>query len=80
MPVLVGDLFDQAVHGLDLAAIEGIAQLTAVNAQLAAQLPVLFAQVRKGRGLTHTKLFQRGTGGVLGNVTCILNGAFESVS
>jgi hypothetical protein len=54
--------------------------LAAVNAQLAAQLPIPFAQVSKGRGLTHTKLFQRGTGGVLGNITRILNGAFESVS
>ena len=43
VPVLVGDLFDQAVHGLDLAAVQGITQLAAVNAQLAAQLPVLFA-------------------------------------
>ncbi|HOF31407.1 MAG TPA: hypothetical protein PK441_11210, partial [Burkholderiaceae bacterium] len=64
VPVLVGHLLGEVVHGLHLAAVQGIAQLPAVGAQAAAQLTVLFAQVSKGRGLTHTKLFQRGTGGV----------------
>jgi len=80
VPVLVGDLFDQAVHGLDLAAIERIAQLAAVNAQLTAQLPVLCTQVGKGCGLTHTELFQRGAGCVFGYLTSFFDGALESVS
>lgn len=31
VPVFVGNLFNQTVHGLDLATIQGIAQLTAVD-------------------------------------------------
>ncbi|MDD8043037.1 MAG: hypothetical protein PHC78_04640 [Verrucomicrobiota bacterium] len=76
--MLVRDLFDQAVHGLELAAIEGITQLPAMDAQPAAQFALLLAQVFKRRGLTHTKLFQRHTRGILGNVARLPDDALES--
>jgi len=53
--------------------------LAAVDAQLTAQFPVLFAQVDKGRGFTDTKLFQRGTSGVLSDIPRLPDGALESV-
>ena len=56
MPVLVGDLFDQAVHGLDLAAVQGITKLPAMRPQTAAQLALRLGKVRGHGLLVHAKL------------------------
>ena len=81
VPVLVGDLFDQAVDLLDLGlGMAHVAQLPSVNPETAAQLPVLSAQVGKGRCFANTELFQRSTSGVLGDVTRIPDGTLELVS
>ena len=60
MPVLVGDLLDQPVHGLDLAAIERIPQLPAMHPQLAPQLALVFGEVAKRGGFPDTQLIQSG--------------------
>ncbi|MPM04008.1 hypothetical protein SDC9_50275 [bioreactor metagenome] len=80
MPVFVGDLFREAVHGLDFSAVQGITQLAAVGAQAAPQIPLFSGEVGEGRRFADTELLQGGPGRVLRYFAGLPDGFFKSVS
>ena len=56
VPVLVGHLFDETVHGLFFPAVEGVSELAAVNAQSLAQTALIGRKMGIGFCLPYSEL------------------------